>query len=710
MTSVFSLSESESKAVLTSHGVPFGVETVVHTPQEARAWAENHRPPFVVKANGPTLSHKSERGLVRLGLVDAQTVSAAAEAIYERITPADGDVALTVAEMTIGTRELIVGAVRDATIGPCVLLGAGGIFSEQFEDVSIRQLPVTHSDICAMLGELRSSKVYGKARQCEAIDTQALTAVVAGLSSAMTDESIQSIDINPVVVRDDGSMCAVDALVTKGPGQPIAMGSWGIGVDLDPLFNPRGVCVVGASTHPGKFGFVALHNLIASGYQGRVIAIGRGAPSYLGVETYGDVSEMPAGVIDAAFICTPRDGNETIVQQLADRGVRTVFVATAGYREADDEGAAAEKSLVDEAIRLGLTVAGPNGQGLVSTPASLCLQIVAPYPPRGTIGIASQSGNFVSTWMNLARHRNVGISRAISVGNAPHVGVPEVIDYLATDDETNVALCYLEDLSRGRDVLRAARSMVKRKPVVIVKGGTTAQGARAASSHTGSLAGDSTPFLGACRQIGVTVCSSIDEGFDAASLFASLPIPTGPRVAVLTTVGGWGVAIADRIGSSPVLQMADLGRELLEHLDALLPARWSHGNPIDTAAGETRDTVVTIMEMLLSSSNIDSVVFLGMGIQSNQARLMREGPFYPDHGLDRIVAFHEGQDVKYAEHAVALSHQYAKPIVVATELASADVANPGVATMRRLGVPVYSRASSAVQALEHVTRWGMRRD
>lgn len=708
MTSALSLSESESKALLARHGVPFGVETVVATPDEARLWAKAHRSPFVVKANGSSLSHKSERGLVRLRLATPQDVHDAAAEILGRITAGDGDVSLTVAEMTIGSRELIVGAIRDPAVGPCVLLGAGGVFSEQLGDVAIRQFPVSHDDVCAMMTELRSRKVYGKARQCEAIDTHAVAALVSALDSAMTDPAIQSIDINPVVVRDDGSLCAVDALVTRGQSVGNVNGRWGEGVNLDPLFNPRGVCIVGASTHPGKFGFVALHNLIVSGYSGRIIAIGRGASDYLGVETYADVGEMPSGVVDAAFICTPREGNEHILAQLADRGVRAVFVATAGYREADADGAAAESSLIREAIRLGVTVAGVNGQGLVSTPANLCLQIVAPFPPPGLIGIASQSGNFVSTWMNISRLRNVGISRALSVGNAPHVGVPEVLDYLSHDEQTSVALCYLEDLSRGADVLRAARAMVDRKPVVVVKGGTTVQGARAASSHTGSLAGDSAPFLGACKQHGITVCSSVDEAFDAASLFAALPVPVGPRVAVLTTVGGWGVAVADRIGLSTVLQMADLDDELLGQLDALLPARWSRGNPVDSAGGETRDTIVTIMDLLLASPRVDSVVFLGMGIQSNQARLMREGSFYPDHGLERIVAFHEGQDAKYAEQAVALSRRYGKPILVATELAAADLANPGVSTMRRLGVPVFSTASAAVQALEHVTRWGMR--
>ncbi|MFZ9818084.1 MAG: acetate--CoA ligase family protein [Ilumatobacteraceae bacterium] len=708
MGSSLSLSESESKELLKTHGVPFGVESVVSTPEEARQWALDHRAPFVVKANGPQLAHKSERGLVQLGLASAEAVRDAAVVVLSRITPEDGLVTLTVAEMTVGSRELIVGASRDQSLGPCILIGHGGIFAEQLADVAVRQLPIDDTTLDDMLAGLRSRAVFDAARHCAPLDRDALRELADSLWSAMQVKEVESIDLNPVIVRDDGSLCAVDALVTKGSSQSSIRGSWGVAVDLAPLFNPRGVCIVGASTHPGKFGFVALHNLLASGYQGRVIAVGRGSDSYLDAETYADVSEIPEGVVDAAFICTPSEGNVAILEQLARKGVRAVFVATAGYREAGADGAGAEQELVDAAVRLGITLAGPNGQGLVSTPAGLCLQIVAPHPPKGPIGIASQSGNFVSTWMNMSRARNVGVSRALSVGNAPHVGVPEVLEYLAKDSETRVGLCYLEDLSRAQDFLSIARPMVAHKPVVVVKGGTTAQGAKAASSHTGSLAGDAAAFLGACRQYGLTACETMDEAFDAAAVMATLPVPRGPRVAVLTTVGGWGVAVADQIGKSTTLTLTNLSDAVMASLDEILPPRWSKGNPIDSAGGETRETVESIFEILLSSPEVDSVVFLGLGIQSNQARLMREGRFYPDHGIERIVGFHEGQDVKYAQKSVEASKRYGKPILVATELATADQKNPGVVALRDLGVPVFASAASVVRALEHATRWGTR--
>ena len=703
------LSESASKEVLARHGIPFGIEGVVRDSRAAESWARSHRPPFVVKANGPLLSHKSERGLVRLGLASSDDVATAASEILGRIRPDDGEVNLTVAEMTVGERELIVGAFRDPSLGPCILIGAGGIFAEQLADTSIRQLPVSKHDVVTMVTSLRSSGVFTGARHCAPVDVVSLHGIASGLAAVMEDRSIESVDLNPVIVRDDGTLCAVDALVTLDEHKEATAGRWGEGVDLGPLFDPKGVCVVGASTHPGKFGFVVLHNLLASGYTGRTIAIGKGATSYLGVETYADVTEMPHGAVDVAFICTPRDANEAILGALADKGVTAAFVTTAGYRETDEDGARAEERLVDLAIQRGVTIAGPNGQGLVSTPSNLCLQIVGPYPPRGSIGIASQSGNFVSSLMNMARASGVGISRALSIGNAPHVGIPEVLSFLSHDSNTAVAICYLEDVGRASDLLRVAREMVHTKPVVVVKGGTTSQGAQAASSHTGSLAGNSAAFLGACEQYGITTCRSIDEAFDAASLMASLPSPHGGRVAVLTTVGGWGVAVADCIGSSSVLSLAALGPDMIAEIGSLLPARWSRGNPIDCAGGETRETVATIMRILVESPEVDSVVFLGMGIQSNQARLMREGRFYPDHGLDRIVSFHEGQDVKYASAAVDLSLEYSKPIIVVTELGSADRDNPGVAEMRRRGVPCFSSARSAVTALEHATKWGMRR-
>ncbi|MBA2280552.1 MAG: CoA-binding protein [Acidimicrobiia bacterium] len=470
------------------------------------------------------------------------------------------------------------------------------------------------------------------------------------------------------------------------------------------LFDPRGVIVAGASSHPGKFGFVALHNLLACGYQGRVFATNLEGTPVLGVDTVATIEEIPAGQADLVFVCTPAKTNLDLLRSCAAIGVKAAFIASAGYGEAGEEGKAAQDELVRVAAELGVLVAGPNGQGVVSTPSSMCAQIVAPMPPPGHIGVASQSGNFVSTFENLAQHYGVGLSRAISAGNAAAVGVADYLEFYANDPETSVGLAYVEGLVDGRTFLERLRRVSEQMPVVLVKGGASDVGARAAASHTGSLATDDRVFDGACRQAGVVRAATIEEAYDAAATFATQPLPKGPRVAVVSTAGGWGVVTADAISRAGSLELLPLPADLRTALDAVLPPRWSRNNPIDMAGGETKDTVPTVLEIAASHPDVDAVVFLGMGIQGNTARMEREGRFYPEHGLERIVGYHERQDRRFTAVAAELSASLGKPILTATELAICDRDNPAVAGCRDAGVLCYASANRAVTALAHLWR------
>ncbi|MGH9038077.1 MAG: CoA-binding protein, partial [Acidimicrobiia bacterium] len=307
------------------------------------------------------------------------------------------------------------------------------------------------------------------------------------------------------------------------------------------LFDPAGVIVAGASSHPGKFGFTALHNLLAAGYGGRVFATNLEGNAVLGVEAVRHPSELPSGEADLVFVSTPVGANLELLKACAAKGVRAAFVFTGGYAEAGEEGRRAQDELVAAAAEHGLLLAGPNGQGVISTPSSLCAQVVAPYPPAGGIGIVSQSGNLTSSLMNLACHHGVGVSRAVSAGNAAAVAVPDYLEYYADDPHTAVGLVYVEEVGDGREFFARLRAVCERMPVVVMKGGASVLGARAAASHTGSLASDDRIFEGACRQAGAIRAASIEEAYEAAATFATQPLPKGNRVVVMTTAGGWGV-------------------------------------------------------------------------------------------------------------------------------------------------------------------------
>jgi len=353
------------------------------------------------------------------------------------------------------------------------------------------------------------------------------------------------------------------------------------------------------------------------------------------------------------------------------------------------------------ADKLDIVLAGPNGQGLVSTPAGLCAQIVGPYPVTGAISIASQSGNTTSSFMNYANHSGVGIARAVSAGNAAAVTVADYLRWFRDDPATRVGFAYLEHSADGRAVFEGLRAVTREKPVVMVKGGVTAVGQRAAASHTGALAGEQRIFTGAMHQAGVCLVPTVEEAFDAAATFATQPLPKGPGTVVVTTAGGWGVMTADALAASS-LRLMPLPDDLRAAIDAKLPPRWSRANPIDMAGGESRDTVPEVLELVASHPAVDAVIFLGLGIQSNSARLVRDGRFYPDHGLERIVAFHERQDRRFAEAAAEASAASAKPVLVATELGVTDPANPGPAAVRATGRYCYPSATRAVTALEHL--------
>ena len=471
------------------------------------------------------------------------------------------------------------------------------------------------------------------------------------------------------------------------------------------LFDPRGVVVVGASTHPGKFGFVALHNILASGYAGRVFGTNLERETVLGIDTVVSVDELPDGEIDLAFVCTPASTNAEILRGCARKGIGAVFLTSAGYGEAGDEGRAAQDALVALAGELGILVAGPNGQGVVSTPSSLCAQIVAPYPPAGGIAVASQSGNFVSSFMNWSLGTGVGISRSVSAGNAAMVTVADYLDFYADDPATRVGLAYVEGIADGRRFYEQIRAVAERKPLVLVKGGATEGGQAAAASHTGSLASDDKVFDGMCRQAGVCRAATVEEAFEAAATFATQPLPAGPNVVVLTTAGGWGVVTADAITRDRDLVLLPLPDDLKALVDTKLPPRWSRNNPVDMAGGETRDTIPEVMEMIAAHHDVHAIVYLGLGIQSNQAKLMRAGRFYPDSGLERIVTYHERQDARFAESAAEISVATGKPILTATELAVTDPSNAGPAAVRASGRLCYASANRAVTSLGHLYRY-----
>jgi acetyltransferase len=705
------LSEFASKEILARHGLPILQERVVASSSEVSGVLAQMSLPVVAKLCGPSIAHKTERGLVKLNLQTIDDVCKAVDNLLAAAVPADGQVEVLIAPMVKSSREFIAGVVRDAQFGPNVMLGVGGVLAEAIADVVFRPVPLSVHDAHEMVSELRSQKLLGEFRGEPAVSVDALVSVLLALSRVSVDRSdIASIDLNPLLVTGTGEVVAVDALVeiedafTTPTNQNIASSV------LDDehfraLFEPKGVVVTGASSHPGKFGFVSVHNILASGYAGAVFGTNLSQEEVLGIQTVASLDDVPKDAADLVFVCTPSSANPEILRACARRGIKAAFLTSAGYGEAGDEGIRLEKELIALANELGILLAGPNGQGVVSTPSQLCAQIVAPYPPRGRIGVASQSGNFVSSFLNYSRQSGVGVSRAVSAGNAACVSVADYLKWYSTDKETSVGLAYLEGIFDGSHLMKQLQDVTKKMPLVIMKGGATEAGAKAAASHTGALAANDKVFDGACRQSGISRAKNVEEAFDTAACFATQPLPKGGRTVILTTAGGWGVVTSDALMSTQELTLVDLPDDLKAAIDEKLPPRWSKSNPVDCAGGETRDTIPEVMGLIARHKDIDAVIYLGIGIQSNQARLMHEGKFYPDHGLERIVAYHERQDARFAEAADELIKETGKPILIASELAIADPENAGPRTVRETGRYCFPSGHRAVAALAHMVRY-----
>jgi acetyltransferase len=472
---------------------------------------------------------------------------------------------------------------------------------------------------------------------------------------------------------------------------------------MQALFNPKGVVVVGASTHPGKFGFVALHNILNSGFEGPIYATNTDEASILGIQTVKDLRAVPSSVVDFAMICVPAIAIPETLIEASRIGVKAVFIVSGGYRESGADGLKSESDLLKLSEELGIVIAGPNGQGFVSTPVRLCSQIVAPYPPAGTIAIASQSGNLLSAFMNLARLHNIGISRGISTGNQTCLAAAEYISYFAEDSATDVIVSYLEGFPSGREFYESIREASKVKPVIVVRGGTSPEGAKAAASHTGSLATDDRIFRGMVKQAGAFLALDPLTAFELAAAFATQPLPAGKNTLVLTSAGGWGVLTADAISNSD-LNLLDLPDDLMSSIDEHLPPRWSRNNPIDLAGGETRETIPILIDLVLSHSSVDSLIFLGLGIQGNIARSYMESEFL-DEGMRRIVKFHVAQEEMYVDTLIRGSKEQGKPVLVASELGIADPNNPAIKTLRNNNWFCHSSAVGAVTALAALERY-----
>jgi acyl-CoA synthetase (NDP forming) len=605
------LDEWQAKALLAGYGIAVPEGGLARDEDEAVAIASRLEGPVAVKAVGASISHKTEHGLVALDLRGDDAVRTAARSLLALTEGQDAQ--LLVERMVRGAREFMIGMKRDPLFGPVVVFGIGGIFAEAHKDIALGVTPLEDRDIEGMLDAIRARALLHGFRGLPPVDRASLADAIHAIARIAADHpAVTEIDVNPLIV-EGATPVAADALVILDPAAERGESASGpiSTPDLTPLFAPRAVTVVGASEDPLKWGGSLLRNLIDGGFAGPIYSVNGRGGTVCGLPALRSIAELPE-VPDLALIALGAAQVNAVVEQCGERGIPVALVVAAGYSEAGEAGAAAEAELVRTARDAGVTLIGPNCMGLVATHSRLhAVGFLELRPQPGALSIISQSGNIGVQLVTRAERRGIGIDKYVSVGNQASTSALDVLDALGDDPQTAAALLYLEGVGDGSRFLDVMRRITRKKPVVVLRGGLTEYGRRAAASHTGAMAGSADVFMAAARQTGCLVRTGPDESMDLALCLSALPLPKGRRVAVMTLGGGWGVLAADELARND-LELAALEPQVLAALDELLPDYWCRSNPVDLVTAIGPDVSSRALTVLAESEAVDAVVVLGI--------------------------------------------------------------------------------------------------
>jgi acetyltransferase len=378
---------------------------------------------------------------------------------------------------------------------------------------------------------------------------------------------------------------------------------------LDPLFTPASIAVVGASNKENKVGFLVVRNLISSGYMGPIYPVNRKAPEIQGLPAYPSVSQIPDD-IDMAVSCVPARFVPAIIEEAGQKGARSCVIITAGFSEVGKDGKDLEREVEDIAERYGMRLLGPNCLGLVNTRHRMNATFASRTPREGGLAIISQSGAVCVTVLDWAEQNRVGFSKFISVGNKLDIEESDLIDYLKDDERTRMVMMYIEHIESGREFIAAARAASRTKPVLALKSGRTEAGAKAASSHTGAIAGADSVYEAAFRKAGVMRVRRLTEFFDFAKAFTQLPLPKGGRVAIVSNAGGFAVVSSDAVADEPELKMASFSKATLDQLSQDLPAEANIYNPIDVLGDARLERYRQSVEAMLVEDSVDAIIVI----------------------------------------------------------------------------------------------------
>ncbi|HQK99276.1 MAG TPA: acetate--CoA ligase family protein [Smithellaceae bacterium] len=648
------LTEAEAKNLLRCYGIPGVDEVIYNNINEIEAISRGVAYPVVLKGLGSKLTHKTERGLVKLNIQTPDDLMRAAQYIKEA---AGEDLeGYLLQPMVEGKREFVAGLFFDPQFGPAIMFGLGGVFTEALEDVVFRLAPVDQIEARQMIGEIQAKKLLRAFRGEKEPDMDALVRVLTGLSEiAMTLPQVCEIDINPLIVSPGGKVTAVDALVVLGPRNQQKV----FRPPVDPrhignLFYPKSIAFVGASAELSKWGQLMYSNVIAGKFAGKVFLVNPRGGEIAGRNVYQSVLDIPEP-IDLAVVTIPANRVIPLIADLQEKEIKNVLLISSGFGETGPEGKALEEELIRKAAAAGILILGPNTMGICNPYISLYCTGTHVRPKAGGTTLVAQSGNMGTQLLAFAEQEGIGIRAFSGSGNESMITIEDYMDGFEVDDLTKTVVMYIESIKNGRRFYESARRVGLKKPVIALKGGRTQAGASAAASHTGAMASNTKVFDAACTQAGVIRADQPMDLLDLSAAFSSLPLPQGNRVAILTLGGGWGVVASD-LCSENGLVVQPLSERIVQKINNWLPPFWSHANPVDLVAEMNTDIHMAIADELLQWEECDAIIHMGI----IGRRVMIEGV------LNSTIAVDTAYDQKFKDDSLELLKAYEYEMVAKT--------------------------------------------
>jgi acetyl coenzyme A synthetase (ADP forming)-like protein len=605
-----SLTAPEGKAVCDAYAIPVPQEGLAKTAAEAAKLATKIGYPVVLKIVSPQILHKTEAGGVMVGVKNSADVKKGFAQIMARARKYDRKaelVGVQVQQMVGGGQEVIIGAVSDPSFGKLVAFGLGGVLVEVMKDVTFRLAPASKEDALSMLDGIAAAEMLKGVRGSEPVNRAALSTMIRNVSQLVADfPEIAEMDLNPVFASKKGAIAADVRIVCdwNPPAPRYRPKHDDIVRDMNRIMKPDAVAVIGASDEAGKIGNSVMKNLINGGYKGKIYPINPGAGTIMGLPAYKSVKDVP-GTIDVAVFAIPAKFVAQALTEVGEKKIPGAVLIPSGFAETGN--VAGQEEIQAVGRKYGVRLMGPNIYGFYYTWKNLCATFCTAYDVKGHAALSSQSGGIGMAIIGFSRSAKMGVSAIVGLGNKSDIDEDDLLTFFEQDDNTHIIVQHCEDLKDGRSFAEVAKRVSKKKPVVVLKAGRTAMGARAASSHTGALAGNDRIYDDVLRQSGVIRAKALREMLEYARAIPKLPTPKGENVVIITGAGGSGVLLSDACVDNGLKLMA-MPPDLDAAFRKFIPPFGAAGNPVDITGGEPPKTYQNTIRLGLEDERIHSLI------------------------------------------------------------------------------------------------------